>query len=81
MTWISARTYSNKFIELLSDNRVLPSEWRYHLPMYIVQQPLPVVINARNLAIGIIDAIDLYHPNLPDEYIATDANSEQFVLF
>jgi hypothetical protein len=80
MTWINSRSYANKFIELLSDNRVLPSEWKYHLPIHIVQQPITVVVNAYNLAQGIEDAISLYHPNI-DEYLATDPNSQQFTLF
>ena len=81
MTWISHRKEADKFIKIFSDNRILPSEWRYHLPIYIVQQPISVVNNARNFTIGMSEAIELYWPNLSDEYIATDPNSEQFMLF
>lgn len=75
MTWIDSRSYADKVVKLLSDNRALPSEWKYSIPILIVQQPITVVINAKHLADGINEAIDLYHPDAafyslnPDKYI------------
>lgn len=62
MSWIDSRSYADKLVKLLADNRVLPSEWKYHIPILVVQQPITVVINARHLAEGINEAIDLYYP-------------------
>lgn len=56
---------SNKIINILSDNRVSKEEWRYGAPIFIVHKPLPVVINARCLAEGILDFIDEYDLDVP----------------
>lgn len=80
MTWIDSRSFGEKFIRILSDNRVLPSEWKYHVPLYIVQQPIPIVMNAKYLADGINEAIELYHPDV-DFYNPSEKKYVQEVLF
>ena len=64
MTWINSKAYADKFINLLSDNRVMLSEWKGIIPFHIVQQPHTVVMNAKYLADGINEAIELYHPGV-----------------
>ena len=80
MTWIDSRSFGEKIIKILLDNRVLPSEWKYQIPIYIVQQPLPVVMNAKYLADGINEAIELYHPDV-DFYVPGENKYLQETLF
>lgn len=80
MTWIDGRKIADNIIKILTDNRVTPSEWKYVIPMLVVQQPLPVVLNAKNLADGINEAIEKYHPNLPNDRLAYDEKSTDYLL-
>ena len=78
--WIDTRKFADKFINPLSDNRVLPSQWKYAIPMFIVQQPITVVINARNFADGIIHNIEKYGIDIPIDKLAYDEFSKDFML-
>lgn len=80
MSWIDSRAYADKITKVLTDNRVLPAEWKYHIPIYIVQQPLTVVMNAKWLADGINEAIELYHPNIEIDTMPLDKYMQE-VLF
>lgn len=80
MTWIDARKIADNIVKILSDNKVTPSEWKYAIPTYLANQPITVVLNAKNLADGINEAIDKYHPNLPQDRLAYDEKSEDFLL-
>ena len=53
MTWIDSRKVGDKIVDILADNRAMPSEWKSIIPLYIVQQPITVVMNAKYLADGI----------------------------
>lgn len=81
MVWINSRTYASKFEKLFSDNTVLPSEWKFAIPLHIVQMPLPLVINAKNFADGINHNIELYGLDIPSEHLAFDPYSENYMLF
>jgi len=50
------------------------------VPLFIVQQPLPVVVNARNFADGIIEGIDKYGVNIPGHLYATYEGSEEWLI-
>lgn len=80
MTYIDARSIADKIAKILSDNRVTPSEWKYVIPMYLVQNPVTIVANAKNLADGIQYNIDLYGPNIPDSLLAYDPISTDYIL-
>lgn len=80
MSWIDSRSYADKISKILTDNRVLPAEWKYHIPIYIVQQPLTVVMNAKWLADGINEAIELYHPDIEIDCLPLDKYMQE-VLF
>jgi hypothetical protein len=80
MTWIDAQKEANKIVKILSDNRIMPSEWKYAIPMFIAQSPITVVINAKNLADGINEAIEKYHPDFPQDKIAYNEFSEDFMI-
>ena len=80
MTWIDHRRYSDKFITLFSDNKVLPSEWKYSIPRSIVQQPITVAINARNFADGILYHLELYDVQIPSDKLAWDEFSKDFLI-
>jgi len=81
MTWIDERKIADKFITLFADNRVLPSEWRFAIPMLIVQRALPVVINAKNFADGINRNIELYNVIIPDDKLAGDPRSKDYLIY
>ena len=71
---------AQKIIELLSDNRIHLSEWKYDIPMYIVQQDLPVVANAKNLADGIDYALDRYGIDLPEDIVIAYSQDKQTMV-
>jgi hypothetical protein len=48
--------------------------------MYLTQQALPIVINAKNFADGIQHNIELYDVKIPDDKLAYDMYSEDFLL-
>ena len=64
MTWISARTISDALVKILSDSKVMQSEWRNTIPMLMVQTHPSIARNARELAYGILEAVEKYHPRL-----------------
>lgn len=80
MTFINAQKISDQIVKILSDSRVTPSEWKYAIPLFLAQNPLPVVLAAKNLADGINEAIEKYHPDLPQDQLAYDPNDERYVL-
>ena len=71
---------AQKIIELMSDNRIHLSEWKYDIPMYIVQQDLPVVANAKNLADGIEYALDRYAIDLPEDIVIAYSEDKQTMV-
>jgi hypothetical protein len=75
----SGRT-SLKFVDLLTNNKILPSQWKFFIPLFIVQQPLPVVVNAKNLSDGIERAIQLYNVRIPDHLLATYDGSPDYLI-
>lgn len=79
-TWINGQSFADKFIKLFADNKVLPSEWKYAIPLFIVQQPLPLVINAKNFADGIQHNIDLYGIDIPADKLAFDPYSDDYLI-
>jgi hypothetical protein len=80
MTWINGRSFADKFIKIFADNQVLPSEWKYAIPLFIVQSPLPVVINAKNFADGIQQHIEMYGVDIPIEKLAQDPYSKDYLI-
>ena len=81
MTYINAQAISDKIVQILSDNRVTPSEWKYVIPMFMVQNPVAIVANAKNLADGINYNIELYGTPVPDSMIAYDStNTDRFLV-
>ncbi len=80
MAWANTQQLSDKFIKILSDNRVLPSEWKYAVPLFIVQQPITVVINAKNFADGIQHNIEKYAVDIPHDKLAFDEYSLDYFV-
>lgn len=68
--WINTAQYAHKFINLFSENRLSPEDWKFMLPLHVVQQPLAVVANAKNFADGIQYSIELYGVDIPTELLA-----------
>jgi len=71
---------AHKIVDILADNRILPSDWKFFIPIIIVQQARPVVANARNLADGITEAIEKYQIDLPDYMYASYEGSKDYQL-
>lgn len=71
---------ARRIITALADNRILPADWKFFIPIFIVQQPLPLVINARNLADGIHDGIQKYNIDIPSYRLATYEGSKDYLL-
>ena len=80
MVWINSRSVASKLEKIFSDNLVLPSEWRYAIPLHIVQMPLPLVINAKNFADGVQHSIELYGVEIPPDKLPTDPYSQDYLL-
>jgi len=70
MAWVNTSQYAEKFIKLFAENRLLAEDWKFILPMHIIQQPLAIVANAKNFADGIQYNIELYGTEIPDELLA-----------
>lgn len=78
--WVNSRSVAGKLEKIFSDNAVLPSEWKFAVPLHIVQMPLPLVINAKNFADGIQHNIELYGIDIPLERLAHDPYSQDYLL-
>ena len=74
------RRAAYKIIDILSDNRILPADWKWVLPIYIVRQPRPIVANAMNLSNGILEGIEKYGIDLPDYVHASYEGSKEYIL-
>jgi hypothetical protein len=59
---------------------VLPSEWKYAIPLFIVQNPITVVINAKNFADGIQHNIEKYGIQIPSDKLAYDEYSVDYLM-
>jgi hypothetical protein len=70
MSWINTSSYAHKFIDLFSENRLFAEDWKFMIPLHIVQQPLAVVTNAKNFADGIQYNIELHGVEIPSELLA-----------
>jgi hypothetical protein len=80
MVWTNSRSFADKLIKIFSDNQVLPSEWKYAIPLFIAQSPLPVVINAKNFADGMQHNIELYGVDIPPQKLAQEPYSKDYLL-
>jgi len=80
VAWNNSRSVANKIIKIFSDNTVLPSEWKYGVPIMLVQQPKPLVINLKNFADGIQQNIELYGIDIPMDKIAQDPYSHDYLI-
>jgi hypothetical protein len=70
MSWINTSQYAHKFIDLCAENRLFAEDWKFMIPLHIVQQPLAVVANAKNFADGIQYNIELHGVEIPSELLA-----------
>ena len=80
VAWVNGRSVANKLVKVFSDNLVLPSEWKYAVPLFLVQQPMPLVINLKNFADGVQHNIELYGIDIPLDKIAQDPYSHDYLL-
>lgn len=80
MTWVNTDKVAQKLIAILADNRVMPSEWKYAIPLFLAQQPKPIVYNAKNLADGIQYNIEVYGVEIPPNKLAVHPYDEDYLL-
>ena len=67
--YIAASKVAENIIKLFSDSRVMPAQWKFDVPMHIVQQQLPIVANAKNFADGIHYNLMRYQIDLPEDIV------------
>ena len=79
-TWINAKSIAYKLIDIFADNRVMPSEWKYQIPLFIINKPLPIIYNAKNMADGINHYIELNDIRVPPDKLAYDPYSKDYLL-
>lgn len=70
----------SKLIDLMSDSRIKLSDWKYDIPTELVQQDLPILANAKNLADGINYALDRHGIDLPEDIVIAYAEDEQVIV-
>lgn len=58
-----------KLIELFSDSRILPSQWKFDIPSHMVQQQKQIVANIKNFADGVEYNLSKYNIDVEAEYI------------
>jgi len=80
VAWFNNDKIADKISKILSDNKVLPSEWKYGVPHFLMQEPLPVIYNAKNLADGIDHYIELHNIKIPSDKLAFDPYSQDYLL-
>ena len=69
-----------KLVELMSDNRVHLSDWKFDIPNELVQQDLPILANAKNLADGINYALDRHGIDLPEDVVIAYPEDTQVMV-
>ena len=80
MSFVNPRAITENLIKLLSDNKVYPAEWRHLIPMMLVQNALPTVINAKLLADGINEKIEIYDIPIPPEVMNPAEHQKEWFL-
>lgn len=80
VAWQGTDKIADKIVTLLSDNRVLPSEWKFGVPLFIVNKPLPIIHNAKNLADGINYYIELHNVPIHHSKLAYDPYSRDYLI-
>lgn len=80
MKWNDPSSVGSRLSDILADNRILPSDWKYFIPFYIVQQPITIAINAKNLADGINEAIELYAIDIPPNKLVSGRYDQKYLI-
>jgi hypothetical protein len=80
MSFVNPRKITENLIKIFSDNKVYSAEWRHLIPMLLVQNALPTVINAKLLADGINEKIEIYNVEIPAEVINPQEHQKEWFL-
>ncbi len=80
VAWQGNDKIADKMVTLLSDNRILPSEWKFGVPLFIINKPLPIIYNAKNLADGIQYYIEVNNIMIPSDKLAYDPYSKDYLI-
>ena len=80
VAWQGNDKIADKMVTLLSDNRILPSEWKFGVPLFIINKPLPIIYNAKNLADGIQYYIEVNNIMIPPDKLAYDPYSKDYLI-
>jgi hypothetical protein len=62
---------AEKIIELMSDNRITLSDWKYAIPFYMTKQPDHILVVTKNFADGINYQLDRNYIDIPPEFIVS----------
>ena len=71
---------AEKLVDLLSDSRIHMSDWKFDIPNHLVQQDLPALANAKNLADGINYALDRHGIDLPEDIVIAYPEDKQVIV-
>lgn len=67
----NVKKIAEKIADMMSDNRLTISDWKYVIPMYLLQEPDNVMIVSKNLADGINYQMDRHGLDIPAEFVVS----------
>ena len=67
----NTKKIAEKIADLMSDSRITLSDWKFIIPMYLLQEPDNVMIVSKNLADGINYQMDRHGLDIPAEFVVS----------
>jgi len=63
---------ADKLIKIFADGTMLPHDWKFNVPRYVVNNTFPVLRNISNFVDGMKFHMELYDKEIPSEYLFPD---------
>jgi hypothetical protein len=63
---------ADKLVKLFGDGTILPHDWKFNVPMYVVHHNFPILRNAKNFIDGLNYHMELYDREVPSDYLVPD---------
>lgn len=67
----NTKKVAEKIADMMSDSRLTLSDWKFVIPMYLLQEPDNVMIVSKNLADGIDYQMDRHGLDIPAEFVVS----------
>jgi hypothetical protein len=77
---IKLERVAQKIIDLMADNRITLSDWKYTIPFYMSKQPDHILIIANNFAEGVKYQQERYGFEIPPEFVVAHPDDNMVVL-